>query len=185
VDVMWSVVSAQISAGNSIDDTLAGYAERFQFAKVSDIEEFILQTYGSTIESIGRAAYVSLAVALAVALLITLLFMRMLITKDRYSIAVMKALGFASSDIRTQYFARSGLVLLAGILLGTFLANTLGELLAGRVIASFGASSFSFSVNPIGAYVMAPLLMVLAVLTATAVGTRGVGDISIPENLRE
>ncbi|MGF1666335.1 MAG: FtsX-like permease family protein [Acidimicrobiia bacterium] len=131
------------------------------------------------------ASYASFGVALATALLITLLFTRMLVAKDRHSIAVMKALGFNSSDIRAQYFARSVFILLIGVLVGAVSANTLGEMLAGRVIGSLGGSSFSFSVNPIAAYVIAPMLMMLAVLTVTAAGTRGVGNIRISEDIRE
>jgi putative ABC transport system permease protein len=184
-DTMWSVVSARVSDVTSIDDTIDAYGQRFEFAKVSDIGEYVTQTYGSTIDSIGMASYASFGVALATALLITLLFTRMLVAKDRHSIAVMKALGFNSSDIRAQYFARSVFILLIGVLVGAVSANTLGEMLAGRVIGSLGGSSFSFSVNPIAAYVIAPMLMMLAVLTATAAGTRGVGNIRISEDIRE
>ena len=72
-----------------------------------------------------------LAVALVITVLVTLLFMKMLVAKDRYSIAVMKAFGFTNSDIKVQFVSRSIFVLIIGIILGTLLANTLGELLAG------------------------------------------------------
>lgn len=184
-DIMWSVVSARVAEGVSIDNTIASYEDRFEFAKVSDIDEYMAQTYGSTIDSIGLASSAALGVALAIALLITILFMRMLVAKDRYSIAVMKAFGFNNSDIRSQYLARSAFVAVLGVVVGTVLANTVGEMLAGSVIGSFGASSFSFSVDPIVAYGIAPLLMMAAVLAATAVGTRRAGDIRISENIRE
>jgi putative ABC transport system permease protein len=111
--------------------------------------------------------------------------MRMLVAKDRYAIAVMKAFGFTNTDIQTQYAVRSVFVLVVSILLGTLLANTLGEALAGAVIASFGASSFTFVVNPLAAYLVSPLLMVLAVLIATFFGTMDAGRIRIAENIRE
>ena len=144
-----------------------------------------MQTYGSTISSIGKASYAAIGVALTITVLITLLFMKMLVAKDRYSIAVMKAFGFTNSDIKAQYIARSVFVLIVGILLGTLLANTLGEALAGAVIASFGASSFEFVVNPFFAYLLSPLLMVCAVLIATIFGTLDAGQIKISENIKE
>ena len=92
-----------------------------------------------------------------ISVLITLMFIKMLVAKDRYSIAVMKALGFTNSDIKVQYASRSVFVLMVGIVLGTLLANTLGERLAGAVISSFGASAFHFVVNPLSAYLYSPL----------------------------
>jgi putative ABC transport system permease protein len=168
-----------------VGEKIAEYAGRFTFAKVSDIDEFIRQTYGGTISAIGKASYAAVGVALALTVLITLLFMRMLIAKDRYAIAVMKAFGFTNSDIKAQYVARSIFVLIIGILLGTLLANTLGETLAGAVIASFGASSFAFVVNPLQAYLISPLLMVSSVLMATIFGTTDAGKIKISENIKE
>jgi putative ABC transport system permease protein len=184
-DIMWSVISAEITDKSLLDEKIAEYADRFDFAKVSGIDEYIVQTFGSTISSVGKASYAAIAVALTITVLITLLFMRMLIAKDRYSIAVMKAFGFTNSDIKAQYVARSVFVLTVGILLGTLLANTLGEALASRVIASFGASSFEFVINPLAAYLLCPLMMVCAVLVATIFGTSDAGQIKIFENIKE
>ena len=184
-DTMWSVVTADLEDPARVDEKVAEYDRRFDFAKVSDVEEFVRQTYGATTGAIGRAAVAAIAVALALALLITLLFMRMLVAKDRYAIAVMKAFGFTNADIRTQYLARSALVLTVGVLLGTLLANTVGEALAGAVIASFGAGSFAFVVDPWSAYLLSPLLMAAVTLFATLTGTSDAGRIRISEHLRE
>src|SRR5690606_394101 len=110
------------------------------------IDEYIEQTYGSTINSIGKASFASIVVALMIMVLVTLLFMKMLLAKDRYSIAVMKSLGFTNFDITLQYISRSVFILVVGVVFGTLLANTLGEMLAGAVISSFGASTFKFVV---------------------------------------
>ena len=163
----------------------ADYANQFGFAKVSDIDEYILQTFGGTIRSVGAAAVGAIVVALLITALITLLFMRMLVVKDRYSIAVMKTFGFTNTDITWQYISRSVFVLLVGILLGTLLANTLGESLAGAAIASFGAASFKFAINPLFAYLLSPLVMACAVLAATVFGTLDAGKINISENIKE
>jgi putative ABC transport system permease protein len=184
-DTMWSVITAELADPSLVDEKITEYADRFAFAKVSDIDEFIRQTYGGTISAIGKAAYAAVGVALALTVLITLLFMRMLVAKDRYAIAVMKAFGFTNSDIKAQYLARSVFVLVIGILLGTLLANTLGEVLTGAVIASFGAASFKFIVNPVFAYLLSPLLMAGAVLAATVFGTLDAGQIKISENIKE
>ncbi|MEK3750973.1 FtsX-like permease family protein [Paenibacillus sp. FSL E2-8871] len=185
LDMMWSVIYAELSDKSLVDGKASEYADRFDYAKISGIDEYITQTFGSTISSVGKASYAAIAVALIIMVLVTLLFMKMLVTKDRYSIAMMKALGFTNSDIMVQYVTRSVFVLLVGIVLGTLLANTIGEVLTGAVISSFGASSFKFVVNPLSAYLLYPLMMAGSVLIATIIGTLGAGQIKIPENIKE
>ncbi|PAQ16734.1 ABC transporter permease [Bacillaceae bacterium SAOS 7] len=184
-EIMWCVIYTEFSDQSLVEGKTSEYADRFIFAKVSSIDEYITQTFGSTIHSVGKAAYAAIAVALIIAVLVTLLFMKMLVAKDRYSIAVMKSLGFTNSDITIQYVSRSVFVLIVGTVLGTLLANTLGELLMSAVISSFGASSFEFVVNPLSAYLLCPLMMICSVLIATIIGTWRAGKIKISENMKE
>ncbi len=184
-DIMWSVISVELADEVSIDVKTAEYAIRFAFAKVTGIEGYIAQTFGSTIRVVAQTAFAAIVIALLITVLITLLFMRLLVIKDRYSIAVMKAFGFTNADIKAQYLARAVFVLLVGVSLGTLLANTLGETLAGAAISFFGATSFEFAVNPFFAYLLSPLLMACAVLLATGVGTLDAGQINIAETLKE
>ncbi|KIL73206.1 ABC transporter permease [Bacillus badius] len=183
-DIMWSIIIAELSDTSMVDNKISEYLSKFGYAKISNVDEFVTQTFGSTIRSVETASYAAVAVSLIITVLITLLFMKLLIAKDRTSIAAMKALGFTKSDIRIQYMSRSVFVLIIGIVLGTLLANTLGELLAGAIISSFGADSFKFTVNPLSAYLLCPLMMVCAVLIATVGGTSGAGQIKISENIK-
>lgn len=183
-DIMWSIIISEFSDTSIVDNKVSEYLDKFSYAKISDVNEFVKQTFGSTIRSVETASYAAVVISLIIIVLITLLFMKMLIAKDRTSIAVMKALGFTKSDIKIQYISRSVFVLIIGIVLGTFLANTLGEILAGAIISSFGADSFKFTVNPLSAYLLCPLMMVGAVLLATISGTSGAGQIKIPENIK-
>ena len=184
IDVMWSIISAEFSDTAIINRKVSEYSGEFNYAKVLDANEFVTQTFGSTISSVETASYAAVVVSLIITVLITLLFMKMLIAKDRTSIAVLKALGFTKLDIKIQYISRSVFVLIIGIVLGTLLANTLGEVLAGAMISSFGADSFKFTVNPLSAYLLCPLMMVGAVLIATIGGTSGAGQIKISENIK-
>ncbi|MNP24623.1 FtsX-like permease family protein [compost metagenome] len=184
-DMMWNIISVELSDQSLVNSKVSEYSDKFDFAKTSDIDEFVKQTLGSTISSVEMASYAAIAVALMITILVTLLFMKMLVVKDRYSIAVMKALGFTNSDIKSQFVSRSIFVLIIAIILGTLLANTLGEKLAGVMISSFGASSFNFEVNPLTAYLLSPLLMILVVLIATMFGISGAGQIKISENIKE
>jgi putative ABC transport system permease protein len=184
-DIMWYVISAQLTDKALADAKVSEYGEKFAFAKVSSIDEYISKTFSSTITSVRKASYAATVVALIIAIMVTLLFMKMLVAKDKFSIAVMKALGFTNSDITMQYVWRSIFVLLVGIILGTLLANTLGEVLAGMLIASNGVTSFKFTINPISAYLLSPLMMIGAILIATILGTSSAGQIKISENIKE
>ncbi|RST58699.1 ABC transporter permease [Siminovitchia terrae] len=184
-DIMWYVICAELSDQSLIGSKVSEYTDRFDYAKISDIDEYIEQTYGSTINSVGKASFASIVVALMITVLVTLLFMRMLLAKDRYSIAVMKSLGFTNFDITVQYISRSVFILVVGVVFGTLLANTLGEVLAGAVISSFGASTFKFVVDPLSAYLLSPLMMMCSVLIATIIGTSNAGEIKIAQNMKE
>ncbi|MFJ7667292.1 ABC transporter permease [Lysinibacillus sp. NPDC097195] len=184
-NIMWSVFCLEFSDKALMEDRMAAYASHFPYAKISAIDDYVIQTFGSTIDAVGKASRTAIAVALFTAVLVTMLFMKMLVAKDRYAIAVMKALGFTNADITVQYAARSLFVLIISIVMGTLLANTLGNLLAGAVISSFGASSFTFAVNPIAAYLLCPLLMACSVLLATILSTSGAGKIKISDNIKE
>jgi len=187
--VMWSVVGARLARPALAGAKAEAYAERFPFAKVSSIEEYVAQTFGPTIRSVGAASIVALAVAVALAGLIAVLFVRMLVARDRPAIAAMRALGLRGSDIAKQYFARSALVAAAGIILGAVLANTLGEALAGALISSFGAASFEFAADPVASYVLIPLAVAGSALAGTAAaasaGASGIGRIKIAESIKE
>lgn len=184
-DVMWYIICAELADPSLIHSKVTDYAGRFAYAKVSDMDAYIAQTFGSTISSIEKASYAAVAVALMIMVLVTLLFMKLLVAKDRYSIAVMKAFGFTGSDIQAQYVSRAVFVLIIGIVFGTLLANTLGEMLAGAVISSFGAAAFRFTVEPLAAYLLNPLMMTGTVLIATILGTLGAGRITISEHIKE
>lgn len=182
-DVMWCVVCAQLADKSLVDARVAKYADQFGYAKVSGIDAYVAQTFGSTISSVKKASGAAIAVALIITVLVVLLMMKMLIAKDKYSIAVMKAIGLTNSDITVQYVSRSLFVLLAGMVLGTILANTFGEALAGAVISRLGAPSFKFAVDPAAAYLLGPLMMAAPVLIATIAGASGLKKIRISETI--
>lgn len=181
----WSTVCASLAEPKQITDKISEYGNEFDYAKVSSIAEYVTQTFGQTLGAARTASLVAVLVAAAIIFLVTLLFMRLLAAKDRYSISVMRAVGFTGSDIRRQYTWRAVLVLLIGIALGTLLAGTLGEQLSGMAISSFGAAAFHFTINPIFTYLVSPLLMLLAALTATVFGTSRAGRVHIYESIKE
>lgn len=184
-DILWSAIPITFYDNSVTDEKVSEYKEQFPYVKASSIDEHIEQTFGSTITAIQKVSYVSIAATIALTILVTLLFMKMLVTKDRYPVAVLKSMGFTSTDIRRQYVTRSIIVLVLGISIGTILSNTLGEWVGVALISSFGASSFHFIVNPLFAYLFSPLLIAICVYIATLLGVSDIRPLKISEFIKE
>lgn len=184
-DLLWSTIPVAFHDSSVLDAKLSEYGERYSYAKISNIDDYIRQTFGSTMDAIKKASYASIAATILLAILVTVLFMKMLVTKDRYPIAVLKSLGFTSQDIRRQYGTRSILVLVLGVLIGTVLSNTLGELVGAALISSFGASAFHFEVNPWFSYLFAPFVIAACVSIATLFGVSDIRSLKISEHIKE
>ena len=180
-----STVCVNLREQDLLSEKISEYGDTFPYAKVSGIETYVTQTFGQTLRSVKIASVGAAFVAVAVTLLVILLFMKLLISKDRYSIAVLKSMGYTDSDISRQYVWRSVAVMLLGILLGTILAGTLGERLAGAAISSLGAAAFQFTVNPLSAFVLSPAILIFAALTATITGTAKAGNVCISQSIKE
>jgi putative ABC transport system permease protein len=184
-NIMWYVIGASANDPSQIESIVEKYRDRFTYAKVADMGEFADQTLGSIGKALNAASYLAIAAALIISSLITLLFMKMLIAKDRYSIAVMKALGFTSGDVKAQYISRAALVFIISLALSAVLAATLGEGLAGLLLSSIGITSFKFAGNPIGAYLLCPLALLCVVLFATTAAAAHAGRVNISDSVKE
>lgn len=161
------------------------YRNSFPFAKVSSIDEHIEQMFGSVINSVKIVSYASIAATILLTMLVTLLFMKMLVTKDRYTVAILKSLGFTALDIRRQYLTRAIIVLVIGMCIGVTLANTLGEFVGAALISYFGASTFRFKVDPLFAYIFSPLIVTACVYIAAQFGIMDIRALKVAEHIKE
>jgi putative ABC transport system permease protein len=184
-DLMRVVIPIELSDKTATAETAARYQSEFPFATVGVADEYIRQTFGGTMDAIQKASYASVAAATLLTVLVTLLFMKMLVAKDRYSIAVLKSFGFTGTDIKRQYVTRSLLVAALGVIIGVILANTLGEPVGALLISSLGATTFRFVVNPFYAYLFAPLLIAGCACVATLLGIRDIRPLKISEHIKE
>jgi putative ABC transport system permease protein len=184
-EVLWSSVPVSFYEGTAVETKISEYKTIFPFAKVSSIDEHMGQVFGGAIAAVRISSYVSIGAAVLLTALVTLLFMKMLVTKDRYPVAVLKSLGFSNQNIGTQYKTRGFAVLVPGLIIGTLLANTVGEFFGTALISSFGVSAFNFDVNPLFAYVFAPALIALCVYASVLAGISDIGRVKISEHIKE
>ena len=139
-------------------------------AKAVDIQEYVTDTYGQTIQEIRMAARVAVLAAALVMFVVVVLFTRLLVAKDRQDISLRKALGFTGGDIKRLYFLGYLPVLLAGLLAGILFGNLLGEMLAAMLLKTLGATGFRFQIDYKTVCVWIPVITVLTVFSAILLG---------------
>ncbi|MBH5318372.1 FtsX-like permease family protein [Paenibacillus sp. GSMTC-2017] len=157
------------------------YEKIFQPARVTDLEGYLTQTLGNTIKGLKLLATVSIVIAILVSILITSLFLRMIVAKDSAQIAIMKSIGFSLKSIRLQYVTRALVVLGIGIVVGTLISNTWGQSLAGVMLSFMGAAKIEFEIDPVQAYIICPLVLMIAVTAAAYVSMASMKKTSITQ----
>lgn len=148
---MWSVFYVSLKEGVQKEQWLSACTQILSdsgiSAKAVDIQEYVNDTYGQTVQEIRMAAWAAVLAAVLVMFVVVVLFTRLLVAEDRNEISLRKALGLTSRDIKGLYFRRYLPVLLAGILAGIASGNLLGEQLAGLFLKTLGATGFRFLIN--------------------------------------
>ncbi|PKL18566.1 MAG: ABC transporter permease [Spirochaetae bacterium HGW-Spirochaetae-5] len=183
--VLWYTVSLDLNTGINAAEKVREYSDSFYPARITDLEGYLKQTMGNTIEQIKKVTIVSVSVGLAVSVLITSLFLKMLIAGDSSQIAIMKSLGVSLHQIRIQYITRSLLLLTSGIILGTVFSNTAGQNIISMIWSFMGASQIRFIINTVQAYLILPLLLIISVTITSAISITGIKKSSISEIVAE
>ncbi len=185
VDILSSSVWVALDNPAMTAIKVTDYQAKFPAARVIGVNETAAQMFENVASAIGQASLAAIVIAALLTVLVTILFLKMLIAKDRYPIAVLKSMGFTTRSIGRQYMLRSAIVFVLGVVIGTVLANTLGEYAGIALMSSFGASTFPFEINPLFAYVFSPLLLALCVFIATLPGLADIQRVKIFNHIKE
>ncbi len=153
----------------------------FEDVKIIGQKGYLEQTFGNTIEQLRLLTITAIIVAILVTVLITSLFLKMLIARDKSQIAIKKSIGISIKDIKIEYITKSLLVLNIGIIIGTLISNTLGQKLFSVILAMMGAPKFKFIINPIEAYILSPVMMIIIVTLTTLLSINSIRQITIAD----
>lgn len=167
--LLWYVVNIDLKPGFAISDKVNEYSKVFPQTRITDLQTYVLQTFGDTLKQLKAIRTITILVAVLMACLITSMFLKMLIAKDRAQIAIMKNIGFASHDIISQYVIKTIIVLAIGIVLGTVLCNSLGEVFISAIGSMQGAPSINFEIHPFEAYLLYPVILMIATSITTVI----------------
>lgn len=166
-NILWYVVNVDIKPTMNLQEKVKEYKHNFSSAKITDTDDYLTQTLGETIKQLRFVTQVAILVAILISVLITAMFFKMLLAKDSSQILIMKNIGFSYKDIRIQYISRSIVIVLIGIVTGTLLAATFGEMLVSWLGSFMGAAHIKFVVNPIVSYVICPAILFISVTATT------------------
>ncbi|MGI6260108.1 MAG: ABC transporter permease [Anaerolineaceae bacterium] len=168
-----------------ISEKIKSLEQAFPNAKVYDIKLYRDAIYGSTLNNIKLSGITATILAVGLSLLITLLFVNMLVVKDRRDISILKSLGFTNRKLNGQYMIGSVLLVLLSMILGSALASTLGQTIAGSFIQAMGIANFKFYIDKSFVFLLAPLAMIATVYIGTRLGTRSIQTIKVSDYIRE
>lgn len=183
--VLWYVVSLDLKDRSLMAAKVAAYEKDFSPARVTDLQGYLHQTLGGTIQQLKLVTTLALAIGVFISILITSLFLQMLVAKDNNDIAVLRSLGFALSKIKLKYVVMSLAILIVGVAAGTILSNTLGPKLVSGIMSSFGASNIVFVVDPVQAYVLCPLLLAGTIIITAWISIQSIRETSISKMIVE
>ncbi len=183
--VLWYVVSLDLKDRSLMAAKVAAYEKDFSPARVTDLQGYLHQTLGGTIQQLKLVTTLALAIGVFISILITSLFLQMLVAKDNNDIAVLRSLGFALSKIKLKYVVMSLAILIVGVAVGTILSNTLGPKLVSGIMSSFGASNIVFVIDPVQAYVLCPLLLAGTIIITSWISIQSIRETSISKMIVE
>ena len=184
-NALWYTINLDLKSPDKINEKVGEYSTAFALARVTDLEGYVAQTLGNTISQLQKVTLIAVVAGLLVSVLMTALFLKMLIARDASQIAIMKSLGFSLRNIRVQYLTKTLFLLAIGILLGTIFANTGGQRLVSMLWSFIGAAQISFIIDPLQAYLLLPLLLMLTVSITTLISIVGIKDTSIIKMITE
>jgi len=183
--VLWYVLALDVKPDVSIQAKIDQYTTTFYPAKITHLESYLSQTLGNTIKQLKLVILLAIMISISILILITSLFLKMLIAKDAIQIAIMKSIGFTIRDIRIQYLIRTLLIAGFGIIVGSIAASTIGQSLVQILGSMLGASKIQLASNPLSAYLLLPLILMVIVGITTLVSTISMNKFSISEQIAE
>ncbi len=184
-DVEVYLIYLDVKGGVSIEEKTKELRSILTDSKITPVSEFVSQTLGGITENMSLVEGAAIVISLLLSMLITVMILQLIIAREHSAIAIKKAIGFSTRDIRIQFGMRILMIQFAAILAGTVLANFLGEAIFGLMLSSMGASKITMLVEPVTAYLLCPAAQLLVVFLTVIAGTKVVRNYHIRDQIME
>ncbi len=184
-DVEVYIIYVEVNDGVAIEEKTDELRSILTDSKITPIREFVSQTLGGIVDNMSLVEGAAIIISLLLIMLITAMFLQLITAREHSAIAIKKAIGFSNRDIRIQFGIRVLIIQFVAIIVGTILANTLGEVIFGLMLSSMGASKITMLVKPVTAYLICPAVQLLVVFITVIAGTRVVRNYHIRNLIME
>lgn len=184
-DIEVYIVYLDVRAGVSIGKKTEELRTVIDNSKVTPVSEFVSQTLGGITKNMGMVEGVAIVISLLLSIIITVMFLHLIMAREHRAIAIKKAIGFSNRDIRIQLAIRIISIQFLAIVVGTILANSLGEGIFGMMLSSMGVARITLLVDPIRAYLICPTVQLIVVVITLIIGTKAVRNYQIRNQITE
>ena len=184
-DIEVYIVYLDVRAGVSIGKKTEELRTVIDNSKVTPVSEFVSQTLGGITKNMGMVEGVAIVISLLLSIIITVMFLHLIMAREHRAIAIKKAIGFSNRDIRIQLAIRIISIQFLAIVVGTILANSLGEGIFEMMLSSMGVARITLLVDPIRAYLICPTVQLIVVVITLIIGTKAVRNYQIRNQITE
>ena len=168
------MININLKDGVETSRKIAEYKKLFPDVKITHPVEYMGQTMGETVKRLEVFTLIVISAAAGLVMLMTSLFLKMLLSKDKSEISVLRKIGLSVRNIRIQYIVRMTGVIIPGILFGSIAANTAGQKVTGFMWSFLGAAEIKFVIDPVKSYILCPVLLTAIVVITTLTATDSV-----------
>ncbi len=184
-DIEVYIIYLDVLEGVNVGEKSSELRNILSDSKITPISEFVSQTLGGITDNLNLVSNVAILISLLLIILITVMILQLITAREHSAIAIKKSIGFSNKDIRIQFAIRILLIQFLAIVVGTILANTLGEVLFGMMLSSMGASKIIMLIQPLKSYVISPAAQLLVVFITVIMGSKVVRSFHIRDHIME
>lgn len=184
-DIEDYIIYMDVHDGINIDKKIAEMRTALPDSKITPVNEFVFQTLSGIVENMSLVEGAAIIISLLLIILITVMFLQLITAREHSAIAIKKALGFSTRDIRIQLGIRLLIIQLLAIITGTILANTLGGVIFAGMLSSVGVAKIKLLVEPIQVYLLCPAGQLFIVVITIIIATKIIKTYHIRDQIME
>ncbi len=184
-DIEGYMIYLDVNNGIDIGKKIADMRTALPDIKITPVNEFVYQTLSGVAQNMSLVEIAAIVISLLLTILITTMFLQLIMAREHSAIAIKKAIGFSNRDIRIQLGVRILIIQFLGILVGTFLANTLGEVIFAGMLSTVGVAKIELLVEPVWAYLLCPAVQLMVVVITVIIGTKRIRNYHIRNQIME
>ncbi len=163
------------------DKILNDMKEQFPQYDIYNVQEAMATQLGSASSQLEMVKWLILVVICGVNVMVTILMMKIFILGEKSQIAVLKSIGYSMKSLRLWQSLRMGIAMLIGIVIGVILSVPLNTILLRPIFAMMGAVHMKIQVNPLEAYLIYPLVLLIVINIVAYIGSSTIRKIDLME----